>query len=177
MRVSVCASLAALLVAVAVFGSLADGNPPAKKDKPATDKKPLLLLDDEPPLLLEDDDDQQEKPTKAMVDNKRCFVCHLNYEKEKIALTHAKADISCAECHGNCDEHIADESWASGGNGTAPEIIYRRDQVNKACLKCHMKSHMDEEAHEEFFAGTSEEKHCTDCHGKHRLEERKCKWK
>ena len=117
------------------------------------------------------------KPTKAMVDNARCFVCHLNYQKEEIALNHAKADIGCAECHGNCDKHIADESWASGGNGTPPEIMYRRNEVNPACLKCHTKSKMDEDAHEEFFAGKTEERHCTDCHGEHRLTERKCKWK
>ena len=28
------------------------------------------------------------------------------------------------------DAHIADESWASGGNGTAPDIMYTRDKIN-----------------------------------------------
>ncbi len=144
--------------------------------KPGGKEEPLLLLDDEPPLLL-DDEGEEEKPTEAMVDNARCFVCHLNYKKEEIALVHAKADISCADCHGDCDEHIADESWASGGNGTPPEIMYRRDEVNAACMKCHSKRKMDADAHEEFFAGKTEEKHCTDCHGEHRLGKRKCKWK
>lgn len=149
---------------------------PPKEGKPGEAEEPPLLLDDEPPLLL-DDEGEQEKPTKAMVDNDRCFVCHLNYKTEELALDHAKADVGCAKCHGNCDKHIADESWASGGNGTPPEIMYRRDEVNPACLKCHTRSKMDKDAHEEFFAGKAKEKHCTDCHGKHRLTERKCKWK
>jgi hypothetical protein len=31
--------------------------------------------------------------------------------------------------------------------------------------------------HKAFLAGTAKEKYCTDCHGEHRLLERKCKWK
>ena len=37
-------------------------------------------------------------------------------------------------CHGVSDAHIADESWASGGNGTAPDIMYPRDKINPSCL-------------------------------------------
>jgi len=28
-----------------------------------------------------------------------------------------------------------------------------------------------------FLAGASDKKYCTDCHGKHRMASRKCKWK
>lgn len=138
------------------------------------DEAPLLLEDE--PLLLADDPASSENPRKG-ADNSRCFVCHINYVKEELAVDHALADIGCAKCHGVSDAHIADESWASGGNGTAPDIMYPRDKVNPLCLGCHEKKELKPKKHKEFLAGTSEEKYCTDCHGEHRLAKRKCKWK
>ena len=140
------------------------------------DDEPLLLLDDEPLLLLDDgsDPDQQGAP---MADNSRCHVCHINYTFEEIAVTHARAQIGCADCHGDSDAHIADESWSWGENGTAPDIMYRPAEVNKFCMSCHPKDKIDAEQHTALFAGTAEEKFCTDCHGRHRLASRKCKWK
>jgi hypothetical protein len=85
--------------------------------------------------------------------------------------------MGCAHCHGECDEHIADESWASGGNGTAPDIMYTRPKINPFCMGCHPKDKIDTEQHKPLFSSASEKKVCTDCHGKHRLETRKCKWK
>ena len=126
----------------------------------APNDEPPLLLDDEPLLLL-DDEPEGDPLDESGADNSRCFVCHINYMQEDIAVTHARANIGCAGCHGESDEHIADESWASGGNGTPPEIMYRRSEVNPACLKCHAKNEMDEDAHEEFFAGETEEKYMT----------------
>ena len=149
--------------------------PAARKDpvtapEVVTDDEPLLLddepllLDDEPLLLLDDGPDE-DSSTESMADNSRCFVCHINYMEEDIAVTHARANIGCADCHGNCDEHIADESWASGGNGTAPDIMYPREKINPFCTGCHTGEKIDKE------------KYCTDCHGDHRLTNRKCKWK
>ncbi|MHC4181218.1 MAG: hypothetical protein ACYSWU_27285 [Planctomycetota bacterium] len=140
------------------------------------DEGPLLLLDEEPLLLL-DEDDESPPPTGPMADNSRCHHCHLNYVEEEIAVVHARANIGCADCHGNCDEHIADESWASGGNGTPPEIMYPREKVNPCCLNCHPREKIETTEHEAFLAGTAKEKYCTDCHGDHRLTERKCKWR
>ncbi len=142
----------------------------------ATDNEPLLLLDDEPPLLLEDDPDEGPS-TESMADNSRCFVCHINYMYEDIAVTHARVNMGCANCHGESDEHIADESWASGGNGTAPDIMYPRAKINPFCMGCHPKEKIDSEQHKPLFTDTTEEKYCTDCHGEHRLTNRKCKWK
>ncbi|MDT8300539.1 MAG: multiheme c-type cytochrome [Sedimentisphaerales bacterium] len=139
------------------------------------DEEPLLLLDDEPLLLLDEEPDE-ELPSESMADNSRCFVCHVNYMQEKIAVTHASQNMGCAYCHGNSDEHIADESWASGGNGTAPDIMYPRDKINSFCMGCHTKDKIDTEQHNPLFADNSE-KNCTDCHGEHRLTNRKCKWK
>jgi len=147
-----------------------------------TDDEPLLLedepllLDDEPLLLLDDGPDE-DSSTDSMADNSRCFVCHINYMDEDIAITHARVDMGCAHCHGESDEHIADESWASGGNGTAPDIMYPRAKINPFCMGCHTRDKIDTEQHKPLFVGNNDEKYCTDCHGDHRLTERKCKWK
>lgn len=134
--------------------------------------------DDEPLLLLGDGGEEMTEPTGPVADNSRCHHCHLNYVDEDIAVVHAHANIGCADCHGNCDEHIADESWADGGNGTPPEIMYTREKVNPCCLECHPKDELGKPDHDSFLAGTAKEKHCTDCHGEHRLTtERKCIWK
>jgi len=142
-----------------------------------SDEEPLLLLDDEPPLLLEDGNGGA--PAKAPgADNSRCHVCHLNYQDERLAVVHARAGIGCADCHGDSDAHIADESWASGGNGTPPERMFPRPKITPFCLSCHPKNKIEKkEKHREFFAAAIKEKYCTDCHGDHRLPQRKCKWK
>ena len=136
--------------------------------QPTTDYKPPLLLDDNLDVGL---------PDKPVADNSRCHICHLNYMQEDIAVTHSKANIGCADCHGDCDAHIADESWASGGTGTPPGIMYPPEKVNSFCMSCHTKGKIDVEQHKPLFAGTAKEKYCTDCHGDHRLAHRRCKWK
>jgi hypothetical protein len=142
----------------------------------AADAKPTAPKNNEPPLLL--DNGPEDKPsTGPVADNSRCHVCHLNFEQEEMALTHARANIGCARCHGPSDAHIADESWASGGNGTAPDIMFPADKINPSCMACHPREKLKAENHAPFFAGTSDKKHCTDCHGKHRMANRKCKWK
>ncbi|HUT13605.1 MAG TPA: hypothetical protein VMY42_24165 [Thermoguttaceae bacterium] len=158
---------------------LEDDDPPL-----LLDDAPPLLLDDDPPLLLDDDpplllDDDPTGPgeRKPVADNSRCHHCHLNYADEDLVVQHAEANISCADCHGNCDEHIADESWASGGNGTPPEKMYPREKINPLCVDCHPKEELGKLEHQRFLAGTAGEKYCTDCHGDHRLGERTCKWK
>jgi hypothetical protein len=137
------------------------------------DEAPLLLEDK--PLLL-DDESEAGQSDGPEADNSRCFVCHINYMQEDIAVTHSRANIGCASCHGESDEHIADESWASGGNGTAPNIMYPPAKINPFCMGCHTKDKIDTDQHKPLFANF-EKTVCTDCHGSHRLEVRKCKWK
>lgn len=156
-----------------------DGEKPQQREPSGTDEEPLLL-EDEPPLLLDDGDEEPSQTKRPVADNSRCHVCHLDYVKEDIAVVHARANIGCADCHGDCDEHIADESWASGGKGTPPGKMYRRKEVNAFCTTCHAKDKIDKIdniQHKLFFAGTAKEKYCTDCHGDHRLGKRMCKWK
>ena len=148
-----------------------ESKPKAAQTLKANDEPPLLL--DDEPLLLAD----VHEPDGSGADNSRCFVCHVNYIQEDIAVTHARANIGCATCHGESDKHIADESWASGGNGTPPDIMYPRPKINPFCMGCHAKSTIDTEQHKPLFVAGAEQKYCTDCHGDHRLTNRKCKWK
>jgi len=145
------------------------------KTQPAVKDEAPLLLEEEPLLLLDDEPDAGQSAGPE-ANNSRCFVCHINYMQEDIAVIHARANIGCAGCHGGSDEHIADESWASGGNGTAPEIMYPVAKINPFCMGCHTKDKIDTDQHKPLFANI-EKMVCTDCHGDHRLEVRKCKWK
>ncbi len=149
---------------------------PSPVPQSATASDDLLLLEDEPLLLL-DDEPSSTTAARPAADNSRCFVCHANYLDEKIAVTHAHAGIGCARCHGDSDAHIADESWASGGNGTAPEIMYPKDRINPSCMACHPRSTIDTADHKPLFAEPAAAKVCTDCHGDHRLPVRRSKWK
>lgn len=177
--------LAFALAAVAVAGSCCEQ--PESAQKPRVSPEPEkelakgskqespLLLDDEPLLL--DDDTGGDGPAGPAADNSRCFVCHMNLMDEDIAVTHARASIGCKDCHGESDKHIADESWASGGNGTAPDRMFPKPQINPFCMGCHTKEKIDLVQHRPILANMAIMA-CTDCHGKHRIATpRKCKWK
>ncbi len=140
------------------------------------DSAPLLL--DDGPLLLLDDAQAKFLARTPLVDNSRCHVCHMNYAMEQLAVMHAATNIGCIKCHGASDAHIADESWASGGNGTAPDIMFPKVKINPACFECHEPRKLSPKDHVDFLWGVAEQQYCTDCHGKqHRLAQRKCKWK
>ena len=135
-------------------------------------------IDEEPLLLLDDGEEEFLTPSGHVADNSRCHVCHINYMQEDIAVIHARANIGCADCHGQSDAHIADESWAWGGNGTAPDIMFPPAKINPFCMGCHPEDKLDTAyQHKLFLVGAAEEKYCTDCHGEHRLARRRCKWK
>jgi hypothetical protein len=136
--------------------------------EPAPAAAASLLLADEPEGGAGDE---------SAADNNRCFVCHMNYVQERIAVAHAKAGIGCAQCHGPSDAHIADESWASGGNGTAPDIMYPRDKINSSCMTCHTVEKIGAAVHQAVLTAAPGTSACTDCHGNHRLPQRRCKWK
>ena len=161
-----------IVLAAAAFVLLTCKQKTPPRQKPNVDDEPLLLLD-EPPLLLEDGNDEELPPPEGPVaDNSRCHVCHINYADEKLAVDHARANISCEQCHGSCDAHCSDED-----NVTPPDIMYPLEKINSSCMACHSKDTIDIEPHEPILAGTAtEKKHCTDCHGNHRLSYRTRKW-
>lgn len=128
----------------------------------------------EPLLLLGDGDELADLPPAKgpVADNSRCHVCHINYEAERLAVLHARANIGCHRCHGLSDAHCGDED-----NITPPEIMYSRVKVNPSCMACHPRKKIDTVKHKPLFAAAaSKRKRCTDCHGKHRLSHRTRRW-
>lgn len=135
---------------------------------------------DQPLLLLDDSPADSAAAAVGGADNSRCLVCHVNFALEKLSVTHSKTNVGCANCHGASDAHIADESWASGGNGTAPDTMYPRTKISRACLECHKVEKVFKlEPHkaDDLWLMAYDLKVCTDCHGQHRMVTRKCKWK
>jgi len=105
--------------------------------------------------------------------NTFCYVCHLNFKKEKLALRHARAGVGCTKCHGNSEDHSADED-----NVTPPEIMYAKKKINPSCTKCHKPRELARKSqHKPVLAGTAKhKKYCTDCHGDHRVAVRTRRW-
>jgi len=121
--------------------------------------------DEEPPLLLEE-------PNEGPVaDNSRCHVCHINYEEEELAVSHARADVGCEACHGESNAHCGDEA-----NITPPDIMYPREKINPFCLTCHPRNELSD-VHKGILADiATDQAYCTDCHGEHRLSYRTQRW-
>jgi hypothetical protein len=115
-------------------------------------------------------------PKTKAVDNSRCFVCHLNFSDDAMAVAHAKVGVGCEKCHGSSDDHASDE-----GNITPPQIMYPHEKIDASCKVCHP------DPMERIVAGakyclhvlvTEEEKKkvCTDCHGTHKMAQRQVRW-
>ena len=131
--------------------------------RPEAVEEPLLLLDDDPAESLP-------LPKGPVADNSRCHVCHINYQSERLAVRHARANVGCEKCHGRSDKHCGDED-----NITPPEIMYPRARIKPACMACHPRKKIDIPKHKPLFAAGSR-KCCTDCHGSHRLSHRTRRW-
>lgn len=108
-------------------------------------------------------------------DNSYCYVCHLNFQTEEFVGVHLAAGVGCERCHGISEPHMGDEESL-----TPPETMFAKPKVNASCMasECHPKERMEAEiGHRPFFADADpQRKHCTDCHGAHRLDERHRKW-
>jgi len=106
-----------------------------------------------------------------VADNSRCFVCHVNFQEEKLTVSHAAKNVGCELCHGSSDEHCNDEN-----NITAPDKFYTHDEVNTLCYGCHDPKNLNQVIHKNIIAGTFDRKVCTDCHGEHRMFRRTRRW-
>ena len=130
--------------------------------KERTSQEPPLLLEqqaEKEPLLLLEGGNGNENPG-PLADNSRCYVCHVNYQDEKLTSMHAKADIGCDRCHGASNAHCSDKD-----NNTPPDIMYPAEKINSSCKSCHPDGKLG-----------GGKKYCTDCHGEHRLSRRTKKW-
>ena len=120
-------------------------------------------------------DKWKEIDPREAADNSFCYVCHANYEKEKLVNTHEPEGVGCETCHGRSDKHSQDEDSL-----VPPDVIFASAKVANFCMQCHAKRDLldGDEAHEKFFAGQVEpDKTCTSCHDmKHTLKVRTRRW-
>ena len=112
---------------------------------------------------------------REAADNSFCYVCHANYEGEKLVKVHEAEGVGCETCHGMSDKHSQDEDSL-----VPPDVIFAPAKVASYCGQCHEKRDLldGDESHEKFFAGQVEpEKTCTSCHDmKHTLKVRTRRW-
>jgi len=99
--------------------------------------------------------------------NAACYVCHMTFVKEPLSKVHAKAKVSCIQCHGLSAPHANDEDIGA----TKPDITFKRDAVDAACRKCH-ETH--DVAPAKVTARWQARKSppdpiCTSCHGSHKI--------
>lgn len=100
---------------------------------------------------------------QAAAKNEECFVCHIDYEREELTLTHQAQGVSCATCHGPSVAHIDDED-----RKTAPDHIIAHHRVASFCRGCH--TDIGEACPSAEPPERGREQACTECHGKHQLE-------
>jgi hypothetical protein len=119
----------------------------------------------------------QQHPTTQPVepaDNSYCLTCHINFQREKLAVHHQKAGIGCTNCHGASDKHSSDEDGI-----TPPDVMFAKDRITIACASCHKSDVLEKDnAHTPLLTGKSPDllKYCTDCHGKHQMAHRTRRW-
>lgn len=102
--------------------------------------------------------------------NSACYVCHMTFVHEPIAKVHKEAKIGCIECHGVSAAHANDEHIGA----TRPDIVYKHDQVDPSCSKCHKTHDVPAAKVVARFARRKlpldKAPICTDCHGQHRID-------
>lgn len=166
----------ALLLTCCVFLTLV-GRIGLSADEPSAPKLSPLVIDREAPLLLDDAPAQAKPEPRFLTINRACYVCHENYRGETLAMVHAKASVSCLDCHGASLKHRDDEDHL-----TPPEIMFPAAEIDAACAECHdthdaparqVLARWQQRCPEKTDLATVV---CTDCHGEHRLERRTIRW-
>jgi Zn finger protein HypA/HybF involved in hydrogenase expression len=112
-------------------------------------------------------------PPAEPADNSYCYVCHLNYEEEKLTKAHQPVGVGCEKCHGESIKHSGDEDALS-----PPDRMFPTAEVNPFCMTCHEKDKLlSRDLHRDFFRDDDEEATCNDCHGEeHRIKVRTRIW-
>ena len=139
---------------------------------------PALKVDKSAPLLLDEPAAKEAKSEAFLRINDACFVCHGNYREEPMAVSHAKEDVSCIDCHGASLAHRNDED-----NITPPDKMYPFTKIEAGCqADCHdthdaparevLKRWQERCPQKTDYAQIV----CTDCHGFHRLARRSVRW-
>ncbi|MFO7905947.1 MAG: cytochrome c3 family protein [Planctomycetota bacterium] len=146
----------------------------AKDREQEREKAPPLSLDG---FLEEELPETTKKQTAMEVENGPCYVCHANYKTEGLVVAHGKAEMGCAECHGESLDHRNDEN-----NTTPPDRMIAAGDVGAFCRTCHPKHDAPAKDVLARWKKRCPEKTnfdavaCTDCHFQHRLSPRTIRW-
>jgi hypothetical protein len=114
--------------------------------------------------------DVEEGFIDPMGPNAACYVCHMTFVYEELALVHLPEKVTCIKCHGTSGPHANDENIGA----TKPDITYPRAKIDAHCAECH-ETH-DAPAREVIARWLEIERPdgepvCTDCHGMHKISE------
>lgn len=111
------------------------------------------------------------KPEPA--DNSYCYVCHANYEEEKLTHVHQPQGVGCERCHGPSVKHSGDEDGLS-----PPDRMFAKEDIDAFCITCHPEDRLrKEEIHREWMADSPRDGTCNECHAKeHRMKVRTRHW-
>lgn len=123
------------------------------------------IFNEKNPVLFDSGDEE---------DNTSCLVCHADFFAEEITSTHLDAGCTCMSCHGDSDEHRADEYGY-----IRPDVIWGHGEQAAFCQQCHPE-HKDpakvEAFRKENFSQrmengrwVNERSTCMDCHGNHAI--------
>ena len=103
--------------------------------------------------------------------NAACYLCHIPFVKEELSKVHLEAKVTCIKCHGLSADHANDENVGA----TKPDIVFKRGQVDGMCVKCHEDHNAPARQVVARFIqrrlSPESTPVCTDCHGKHKIEE------
>ena len=123
------------------------------------------LFNEKEPVLFDVSDEE---------DNSACMVCHADFAFEEISSIHLEAGCTCMTCHGDSDEHRADEYGY-----IRPDVIWGHGEQAAFCQQCHPKhknpSKVEEFRKENFSKRlengrwVNERSTCMDCHGNHAI--------
>ena len=123
------------------------------------------IFNEKDPVLFDTADEE---------DNTSCLVCHADFAFEEITSTHLDAGCTCMSCHGDSDEHRADEYGY-----IRPDVIWGHGEQAAFCQQCHPKhknpSKVEEFRKENFSKRlengrwVNERSTCMDCHGNHAI--------
>jgi len=103
--------------------------------------------------------------------NAACYVCHMTFVKEELSRVHFKEKVTCIKCHGLSAGHANDEDVGA----TPPEVVFKRNQIDPMCRKCHEDHDV---AAKKVIARFLQRRIsparpavCTDCHGTHKIKQ------
>ncbi len=114
----------------------------------------------------------------AVKSNDPCYVCHMPFIKEDLAVVHAKVHVWCGTCHGPSVAHVEDEHIGV----TPPDVVFKKGRVDRMCSECHDPQEHTPLTEKTRRARLAEGKKaqreikrrkvqvagvCTDCHGRH----------